>query len=592
MKGFDVLKVKSAVKSHNKFDLSCSHLTTMNFGEIVPLLAEETVPGDKFKISANYFSRMAPLVKPTYGKFSFKTVAGFVPYHQIAVDADAWFAGKTAWEGQTPNHRYLTIEALATFIRTYCVTETGATSANCDFVWTGNTGTAHYCLFTTAGKYYVKVLNALGYAVPEGVDLQTTSTWYTTMRTIRLSAYPLLAFFKLYNDYMSQSQRFNTSALSNFLQCVKYGKTVSGFSPSTGAIVSDGINAMFSNLFLNYENDYFTSAWQTANNPISNIENIDIVNVASDVNNPTVEEDLNNTYVRSILKTGTGFEYTAISQRALDFLKSFDDWVRRNNYSGSRAVQQVYSRFGIKTDDYRSHYANVLGTETMPIQVGDVTATANTSTTAGQSNLGAYAGKGIMNGSKAVECSVSDYGIIIVLGYFTVVPMNSYGFDRMVLRSSPLDYYNPEFDGIGADAIPLMEVYENPRGVADSDTTLGNAVYGFTERYNSYRYGRDMITGEFRKYKTNEMNCWHTGRLLGDIRKAGNLVAQSTSMNTLPQTNSEYNRIFSITDGVEDKFYLTAYFNVDAVRPMLSLNQVPKLGEGDTNVPRNGNVIS
>ena len=94
-KGFDVLHVKSAVKTRNKLDLSRTHLTTMNFGEIVPLFVEETVPGDQISVSANYFSRMAPLVKPTYGKFQFKTVSGFVPYHQIADDADAWLAGKT-----------------------------------------------------------------------------------------------------------------------------------------------------------------------------------------------------------------------------------------------------------------------------------------------------------------------------------------------------------------------------------------------------------------------------------------------------------------------------------------------------------------
>ena len=63
-------------------------------------------------------------------------------------------------------------------------------------------------------------------------------------------------------------------------------------------------------------------------------------------------------------------------------------------------------------------------------------------------------------------------------------------------------------------------------------------------------------------------------------------------MNTMESTNNQYNRIFSITDDNEDKFYLTANFKVDAVRPMLNLNQVVKLGEGDTTVPRNGNVIS
>ena len=90
MKGFDTLKVKSGVRARNKMDLSFSHLTTMQFGEIVPLMSMPIVPGDDIKVAANYFSRLAPLVKPTYGKFQFKTVAGFVPYHMIAADAEAY----------------------------------------------------------------------------------------------------------------------------------------------------------------------------------------------------------------------------------------------------------------------------------------------------------------------------------------------------------------------------------------------------------------------------------------------------------------------------------------------------------------------
>lgn len=585
MKGFDVLKVKSAVKARNKFDLSFSHLTTMDFGQIVPLFVRETIPGDEFHIKADYFSRMAPLAVPTYGKFSFKTVSAFVPYHQISWDSDAWLAGKVTWEGVTPHHRYFTVGNLHQFIISHCVVGSGSSDAQYCFV--DSSGTTIYRKFTDVGKYYVKILNALGYSCPQGVDLQTTSLWYTSVKNTKLSAYPLLAFFKLYNDYMSQSQRFNTSALSNLLQCIKYGKSASGFTPSTGEISYSAIHTFFTGLFLNYENDYFTSAWQNPNTPLgSTPENIDAGAVPGGYAG-VVEGDLHNNYNTIPVVNSPSPDHVNISQRALDFLKSFDDWVRRNNYSGSRAVQQVYSRFGIKTDDYRSHYANVLSTDVLPVQVGDITSTADTSGAV----LGEYAGKGIMSGSKAVSCKVSDYGILFILGYFTVKPMNSFGYDRSVLRSEPLDYYNPEFDGIGADAISVGEYFTKPTVVGD--TTQDNSVFGFTERYNSYRYGRDVITGDFRDVTAaGIMNAWHTGRDMSAIRTAGNLVAQSSSVNTLPKVASEYNRIFSSVAGGVDHFYLTATFDVSAVRKMLNLNQVPRLGEGDTVVPRNGNTIS
>ena len=585
MKGFDVIRAKSAVKAHNKFDLSRDHLTTAQFGEIIPLMVEETVPGDKLSVSAEYFSRLAPLAVPTYGKFRFKTVSAFVPYHQVAWDADAFFAGKTSWEGYTPHTRWFSAGTFFSFLVNNCLTATGASATNCDLAYLNSSGTAQYRLFTNVGKYYVKVLNALGYSIPQGIDEQTSSWWNTTGKNRKFSALPLLAFFKLYNDYMSQSQRFNSSALSSFLQSVKYGKGVTGFAATTGEIQAAGLAIFFQNLFLNYENDYFTSAWQSPQNPLNTVDTITIAPVpgTADPNETVSTGTWNTTLAQKVTST-----YAMINQRALDFLKSFDDWVRRNNYSGSRAVQQVYSRFGIKTDDYRSHYANILGTDSMVIQIGDVTSTSDTQ----GAILGQYSGKGIMSGNNGVSCEVSDYGLFIILGYFTVVPMNAFGADRRVLRMDPLDYYNPEFDGIGADPISVGEYWQSPIAAA-SDTTHDTDVFGFTERYNAYRYGRDVITGEFRDYKvTGDMNAWHSGRNLSAIRAAGNLVAQSSSVNTLPQYDSEYNRIFANTGGYEDHFYLTCRFNVSAIRPMMNLNQVPRLGEGDVAVPRNGNVIS
>ena len=599
MKGFDVLKVKSAVKTRNRFDLSRTHLTTMDFGEIVPLFVEETVPGDKFTVTADYFARLAPLVKPTYGKFSFRTVSAFVPYHQIAVDAEAWLAGKTTMEGQTPHHRYFTIGALHQFLVSYCITTTGATASNADYTYLDGSGNVVNAIFTDTGKYWVKILVALGYSLPSNVNTQTGSTWNTGVASMKLSAYPLLAFFKLYNDYMSQSQRFNSSALSDVLYRIKNGLAYTGiWSSSTGEISPGGMNALFSNIFLNYDNDYFTSAWQNPNCAINSIESISTFNVpGSNPSNSNAGKGGTSTYDSYLETNGSGStQYVKyIGQRALDFLKSFDDWVRRNNYSGSRAVQQIYSRFGIKPDDFRAHYAHVISTDNIPVQVGDVTATAGFTDAQGTDvALGDYSGKGIMNGAKSISYSCDDFGVLFIFGYFTVVPMMAYGFDRRVLRNTPLDYYNPEFDGLGAEAISYAEIYTNPLAAGDSaDSSSDDSVFGFTERYNSYRYGRDVISGEFRNYHPGgDMNVWHTGRNLNALRKGGTMIAQSSAMNTLPQSNSEYNRIFSYTAGDIDHFYMTARFKVDAVRPMLNLNQVPNLGEGDTLVPRNGNVIS
>lgn len=599
-KGFDTLHIKSAVKSHNKFDLSHSHLTTMNFGEIVPLFAEEVVAGDKFNVSADYFSRMAPLVRPTYGKFSFNTVASYVPYHQVCDGIDGFMAGNQYWEGHTCASRYITWAALCDFVINVCSTQSSAAtaSASTDFTYIASNGTRTYCKLTHTGKYYVKVLNALGYNLPQNVSYVSGSNFLQNVAGTYLSALPLLAFFKAYNDYMSQSQRFNSSQLTAFLNNIKHDIAVTGLYTATyHEITSSGLNRLFSNLFLQYENDYFTSAWRYPSNPIGITDN----GYSLSVKSSGVYQDMtasvgNNDTVSTV---SAGGNLSSLNQRAMDILKALDDWARRNNYAGTRAVQRIYSRFGVKTDDYKSNYAHILSTNKQGVNVGDITSVADTKTATEGSYLGDYAGKGIMNGNGGFQVDCTDYGMLFIFGYFTVSPMNAYGCDRAVLRVTPEDFYNPEFDGLGGEAISYAELFENPKSPS-GDTYAGNQVYGFTERYNSYRYGRDKITGEFRGLATTtgsttaatDWNVWHTGRDLSAVRAAGNMIAQSTSMNSLSQTDSEYNRMFSIPSGDEDKFYLTAQFRVSAVRPMLSLNQVPRLGEGDTVVEKNGNTIN
>ena len=206
MNGFDVLNVKPAVKSFSHFKWQRSHLSTSDFGQIMIPFNEELVPRDDFNhVKGNFFARLAPLVKPTYGKCDFKTAAFFVPYHQVAEDADAWFTGSSSWMGATPVQRVLTADSIYSFLSTY---SSVGTSSNYDFAGVYSSGNTFYKVFNATGRYYLKILHSLGYCLPSKIDLQAGSWWKTTGRNVKYSAYPLLAFFKAYNDWMSQSQRY------------------------------------------------------------------------------------------------------------------------------------------------------------------------------------------------------------------------------------------------------------------------------------------------------------------------------------------------------------------------------------------------
>lgn len=597
MKGFDKLHIKSAVKSRNKFNLDFTHITTSDFGQIQPLACIETLPGDSFDVKPEYFARLAPMVKPTYGKFSFNTVVGFVPVYQLADDAEAFFNNMTSWEGVTPKIRYFTVRSLATFFTgqlNLYVMQTGDSDDGKGHIVNGGNvvysydakyidsfGNYQFGQWTPVGKFYYKILVALGYRFPSVPDFQSSSTWWSGYGTVKLNAMPLLAFCKLYNDWMSQSQRYNTSLLTTMLRSIKHNLSTSGYNPGTASLDDMGILYLLQGIKLCYETDYFLAAWMHPNNPTAALDyNNGITVPYSDADTVIGSNDI--TYLNND-------DTTTINQRSLNFLKSFDDWVRRHNYAGSRAVQQIYARFGIKTEDFRSNYANLISTSKNPISIGDVTATASTDLNNGENiPLGDYSGKGIMHTGESFKFKASDFGYLFVFGYFTVAPMNCYGFDRKVLKTTALDFYQPEFDGLDGNAISCGELFVNP--IADNtDPTTDDSVYGFTERYNEYRFSRDILSGEMLDYHTDgDMNCWHSGRLLNDIRKAGTMIAQSSSMVNLEQYNSPFNRIFTVPNKNYDHFYLTVKFNITAERNILSLNQVPGLGEGDTVVARNG----
>lgn len=72
-------KVKVARKQTSKMDLSCQHITTMNFGSIKPVYSRLLVPGDNFTVKAKNFTRLMPMPSPTFGQIDLRTRGYFVP---------------------------------------------------------------------------------------------------------------------------------------------------------------------------------------------------------------------------------------------------------------------------------------------------------------------------------------------------------------------------------------------------------------------------------------------------------------------------------------------------------------------------------
>nr|WAE43417.1 MAG: major capsid protein [Microviridae sp.] len=71
--------VQTAHPQRSVFDLSYSKLLTCDMGQLIPVMCDEVVPGDKFKISAECVVRMMPLVAPVLHEINLYVHYFFVP---------------------------------------------------------------------------------------------------------------------------------------------------------------------------------------------------------------------------------------------------------------------------------------------------------------------------------------------------------------------------------------------------------------------------------------------------------------------------------------------------------------------------------
>lgn len=296
----------------------------------------------------------------------------------------------------------------------------------------------------------------------------------------------------------------------------------------------------------------------------------EVVNTGSSSGSPILD----------IQSAGSGF-----TQYALDALKSLTDFVKRHQLVGSRALDRFYARFGKSLSAEKLNRSVYIGADNIPLQFGDVFSTANTDS----ARLGDYAGKGLAyGGNEKFEYNTDEYGMFIIVN--SIVPKVNYygGQDRVTLHVNPLDFWTPEFDQLGVQAMSKAEVF-SPMGneeynfagdlVLDrlaqwSNPDLTDTIFGFTPRYSEYKVGRDRLTGDYRMFDSagDTSDAWHLFRnplLQTNGGSAQTFVHDHRFVQGYDY--QQYNRIFYNTDTDFDKFYIIHNFDVVSHSPMKPL---------------------
>lgn len=561
------VSIQTPTKKLRDFDLSCQHLTTQTFMRPAIAYAKEFFgskdQGTKIKLNLKTYSRMEPMLRPVLGSMQIRNRVFFVPFRQVWQSfnnflVDSPVARSSGGAVIPSNVPFFKLSNLASVIMDNYTEPHTASVGEPDYLGINNAPLD----LTADGRQAVKILNALGYQIPWHLD----SKQYPELVDYTYSFLPLLCAAKVFIDWYYPAEYAHSGEYINIDGIIQR-------YDSYEASYQDLWSCLSVLQFVFYDNDYFTAQWDTPVSPAPGTFMglpIDDMTFSGSVHanyvNPPVVDTVNSPNGTPLLSATTslvdGSFRNQFSQYGLDSLKALTNATKRHQLVGSRVIDRMLADFGVVTKWEQLKRSYYIGSQVFPVQVSDVMSNSDTLTGEGSgvqgAQLGQYAGKGIaFDGDGNFEFETNEFGMFLVFN--SVVPDVAYIYqvDRQVLHKTRLDFYNPEFDGLGVQAISKGEVRFN--------LTDSKEVFGFLPMYSDYKSGFDRITGSYLfRSQMLGLQPWSTYRSLQGMLDAnqGSLPAHSIEFNRGSDA-AQYCRLFYGYNGEEfDVFYMVHRINI------------------------------
>lgn len=590
MANLNKVEIPTAVPTSSHLDLSCDHVTTMNFGQMQPVHYRHVFKGENLDLKSVVTVRPFPLAAPTYGRMRLNIHHFFVPWRVVFPQWDTFYndtigvnADNSSLVAGSPY--FLNSDVATLFVTVDPLTGIGVYSRKLLTYSSGDpydfcSDASEYYEFTTFGKYFYKILTSLGYAINWDIKDST-----------RISALPLLAYCKIFVDYYANQSYLDSSDVIAVKKLLAYNDPVTPLNVGTSSIGL--ISLLISHVM--YDQDYFTGAWDNPFAPnggqYSAITFNDIVG-----SNYVTNSGFNGTPVmtqNNASSTNIGTQYLH------DALKAISDYSKRHQLAGASNIYRTLAQWGFGVNHLKSDRSLHLGNTSIDIKTGAVYSTANTATGNDPSTLGDYAGNGFGNGVSGFNFKPEEFGIEISIA--SILPSGGYfqGMDENNMHIDKLQFYHPEFDGLATQLIRRREVYVSKNGTfgRDSSNNVGyDKGFGFTGRNGEQKRPRNWISGDLRcDTRFVGANSWHLMREFSDASFSGDINNVVHSLNFTRYTDAEqYKRIFTVTNSDNDPFIVEFHFAVGAYAPCRGLFETYDFDKGGDKVQleTNGAILN
>lgn len=486
----------------SSFDLSSKKLFTAKVGEILPCYWQIAIPGTKYRISSDWFTRTVPVNTAAYTRikeyYDFYAVPlrlisralpqAFTQMSDYMTSADSG-TSNTKMLNSVPNTSLLNISNTLALV-----------------VASGSD------LLDDAGLSFVygscKILDLLGYGsflASDNISKKAITKAYLGLADVAdadnplvykssqvVNLLPLLAYQKVYFDFFSNSQWEKHLAYS---YNVDYWNGTSQLT-----VVPDMLKLRYAN----YPKDYFMGILPSSQygsvaflSPLDKTLSTNVVLARatdgisnSSVRNPsgggTVQTtSSNSTKSDRLLRVNT--DLSALSIRATEYLQRWKEVVQ---FSSKDYSDQMAAQFGIKAPEYMGNHSHYIGGWSNVVNINEV---LNTNLTADNSQA-VIAGKGVGSNSGhtiTYDCGAEHQVIICVYHAVPLVDWNLTGQNPQLTVSSISDFPQPAFDQLGMQPVPGLNLHNNPsRSVSTS--------IGYNLRYWQWKSSIDTVHAGFR----------------------------------------------------------------------------------------------
>ncbi len=509
------------------FDLSRKFAFSAKLGELLPVFVEDVMPGDKFKINADWFTRTQPVTSPAYTRFGEYYDFFFVPYHLmwryfpqfvIQTNDDNWATGIQSKSNQFTQHPYISSIELLNTIRnanTYS-SESGTPIQSVVYKDLNNQAFSYGALKLLEYLGYGKTATQ-NYALTDSIHVTAplaTAAAQTNVGNVALNPFPLAAYQKVYMDFFRNSQwespspfAYNFDYLNGSSMKVPLPQSASG----NQAFYNNGLLTL---RYTNYNKDYFlgrmpekqfgsealatplvdTTGTRIINGVLTNNGNTVAYTPITDFNTPSTATTVNG-IVRGANDIGYGIGALAIRQA--EFLQK---WKEITQSGGTDYVSQIQKHFGVKPNNDMAHRSTYIGGFDNKFGIDEVVNT-NLSSSSYETNL---AGKGVNAGHGSLDFDVKEHGIIIGVYHMSLLPeYTTQMTDKFMTKTMPTDYVIPEMDNIGMQAVNAREFAGYLTPYSSANKAKMESIIGYVPRYAEYKTHVDKVGGVFSSSLTN-----------------------------------------------------------------------------------------